>query len=232
MSDNPSLRVADLDTGDKPREKALAHGISTLSNAELIAIILGSGMPGKSVIALSQEILRDNDQRLSRVSRQSITEMCRKYTGIGPAKAISLAAAFELGTRCADDMAVSDEPIRSGEDVYRIMRQQLQRLNNEEFWVLHLSRANRLTSRDCISRGGTSATVVDIKLILKSAIDKLSAGIILVHNHPSGNLSPSGPDDEITRRVKASAALMDIRVLDHIIIGPGGYFSYNDEGRL
>ncbi|MDE6802071.1 MAG: DNA repair protein RadC [Muribaculaceae bacterium] len=233
MSDDVNtLKVADLDDGDKPREKALTSGIGSLSNAELMAIILGSGMPGKSVISLSQEILRDADGRISRIARLSLAEMMKKYRGVGPAKAVSLAAAFELGVRCADDMAICDMAIGSGADIYKLMRGKLQRLNNEEFWVVHLSRANRVLSQDCISRGGTSATVVDVKLILKSAIDKLSSAIILVHNHPSGNLRPSGQDDNITSRIKKGAELLDIRVLDHIIISPEGYYSYNDEGRL
>ena len=233
MSDDVNtLKVADLDDGDKPREKALTSGIGSLSNAELMAIILGSGMPGKSVISLSQEILRDADGRISRIARLSLAEMMKKYRGVGPAKAVSLAAAFELGVRCADDMAICDMAIGSGTDIYKLMRGKLQRLNNEEFWVVHLSRANRVLSQECISRGGTSATVVDVKLILKSAIDKLSSAIILVHNHPSGNLRPSGQDDNITSRIKKGAELLDIRVLDHIIISPEGYYSYNDEGRL
>lgn len=226
------FKVADLDAGDKPREKALAGGIAALTNAELMAIILGSGMPGKSVLSLSQEILRDADGRLSRVARLSMAEMMKKYCGVGPAKAVSLAAAFELGIRCADDLAVSDTLITSGADVYKLMRGKLQRLNNEEFWVIHLSRANRVISQDCISRGGTAATVVDIKLVLKSAIDKLSSAIILVHNHPSGNLRPSAQDDTLTSKIKKGAELLEIRVLDHIIISPEGYYSYNDEGRL
>lgn len=226
------LKVSDLDDGDKPREKAMTAGISSLTNAELMAIILGSGMPGKSVISLSQEILREADGRLSRVARLTIAEMVKKYAGVGPAKAVSLAAAFELGTRCADDMAVADVAITSAADVYKLMRSKLQRLNNEEFWVLNLSRANRVMSQDCVSRGGTSATVVDVKMVLKSAIDRLSSAIILVHNHPSGNLNPSGQDDTLTAKIKKGAELLDIRVLDHIIISPAGYYSYNDQGRL
>ncbi|MDE5607934.1 MAG: DNA repair protein RadC [Muribaculaceae bacterium] len=233
MSDPIGIfKVADLDDGDKPREKALSSGVGALSNAELMAIILGSGMPGKSVISLSQEILRDAEGRLSRVARLSMAEMMKKYRGVGPAKAVSLAAAFELGVRCADDMAVCDTAIASGADVFKLMRGKLQRLNSEEFWVIHLSRANRVISQDCISRGGTAATVVDIKLVLKSAIDRLSSAIILVHNHPSGNLHPSSQDDNLTARIKKGAELLEIRVLDHIIISPEGYYSYNDEGRL
>lgn len=229
----PSMpRVADLDADDKPREKALHNGIQSLSKAELMAIILGSGVVGRSVIALSQDILRDNDNNLHRLSRMSIDELCTRYKGIGPAKAIALMAAVELGTRSVEDGMKLPEQIKGGKDVYDLMRQKLAPLNYEEFWVLHLSRSNRVIARECISRGGTAGTVVDIKLIMKSAINKLASSLILVHNHPSGNLRPSGDDDNLTRRIRAAAAALDMRVLDHIIITSTGYFSYNDEGRL
>ena len=227
-----TARVADLSVDDKPREKALRNGIQSLSKAELMAIILGSGMVGKSVIDLSREILRDNDDNISRIARMSVDELCRNYNGIGPAKAISLLAAFELGTRCIEDGQELPEQIRGGIDVYNVMKQKLDRINYEEFWIIHLSRSNRIIARECVSRGGTAATVVDVKLILKSALNKLASSMILVHNHPSGNLMPSQQDDDITRRIKAGAATLDIRVLDHVIITQSGYYSYADEGRL
>lgn len=229
---NHSFRIADLDSTDKPREKALRNGIDTLSNAELLAIILGSGLPGKSVIALSQEILRDNGNRLSRLSRMSIHELTSKYNGIGPAKAVSLAAAFELGTRCQTDLAMTDPRISSSDSVYQIMRQSMERLPYEQFRVLHLNRANRIIFDDCVSKGGTTHTVVDIKLVMKRAIDKLSSGLIFVHNHPSGTLQPSKADDELTQRLKKAAEILDIKVLDHLIISASGYYSYSDDGRL
>lgn len=225
-------RVCDLNEEEKPREKAMQHGIQSLSTPELMAIILGSGIVGKSVINLARDILRDQQDNLSMVSHMSIDEMCRRYKGIGPAKAISLKAAFELGTRCIRDGANLPTQIACSRDIYEVMRQKLQSLNYEEFWVLHLSRANRIMARECVSRGGTAATVIDIKLVLKSALNKLSSSIILLHNHPSGNLRPSGQDDSITRRIKEGAALLDIKVLDHVIITPAGYYSYADEGRL
>lgn len=226
------VRVADLDIDDKPREKAMKNGIQSLSKAELMAIILGSGIVGKSVIALSQDILRDNDNSLHRLSQMSVDELCSRYKGIGPAKAISLKAAVELGTRSVEDGQVLPEQITGGHDVYNLMRQKLQNINYEEFWVLHLSRSNRVMARECVSRGGTVGTVVDTKLILKSAVNKLSSSLILVHNHPSGTLSPSVEDDNITRRIKEAARLLDIRVIDHVIISSTGYYSYNDHHRL
>lgn len=227
-----TARVADLSVDDKPREKALRNGIQSLSKAELMAIILGSGMVGKSVIDLSREILRDNDNNISRIARMSVDELTRRYNGIGPAKAISLLAAFELGTRCIEDGKELPEQIKDGRDVYAIMKQKLELINYEEFWVIHLSRANRIIASECVSRGGTASTVVDVKLILKSALNKLASSLILVHNHPSGNLGPSSQDDDITRRIKNGAATLDIRVLDHVIITQSGYYSYTEKGRL
>lgn len=225
-------RISDLDDSDKPREKALAQGIRSLSNAELLAIVFGSGLPGKSVIQLSQEILGSCNNRLSRLSRMSIHEVVNKYNGIGPAKAISLAAAFELGCRCRDEEVTDDPMIRQSSDVYNIMRNRLERLNYEEFWILMLSRSNRVIYEERLSQGGTASTIVDIKLLLKSVIDKLASGIILVHNHPSGNCNPSNEDDRLTHRIKEAATLLDIKLFDHIIITPNSYYSYTDNSRL
>ena len=225
-------RIADLDEGDKPREKALSQGIRSLSNAELLAIIFGSGLPGKSVISMSQEILASCDNRLSRLSRLSIHEMKKKFKGVGTAKAISLAAAFELGLRTRDEDAALDPQIKCSTDIYNIRRTKLERLEYEEFWVLYLSRSNRIIYEEYMSKGGVSGTITDIRLILKRALELLASGIILVHNHPSGNLRPSPDDDRITTKTKEAAKLLDINVLDHLIITPTSYFSYNDNGRL
>lgn len=230
--ENRFSRISDLDDNDKPREKALSQGIRSLSNAELLAIVFGSGLPGKSVIRLSQEILASCDNRLSRLSRMSIHEVVRNYNGIGPAKAISLAAAFELGCRCRDEQAAEDPLVRDSQSVYIIMRGRLERLNHEEFWVLMLSRSNRVMYEYRASQGGTASTVVDIKLLMKKAIDLLASAIVLVHNHPSGNNRPSPEDDRLTSRIKDAARLLEINVIDHVIITPTGFFSYNDDGRL
>ena len=158
--------------------------------------------------------------------------MCKKYKGVGPAKAISLAAAFELGARCRRDMKNAEAVIRSSKDVYELMRGHMELLDYEEFWILILTRGNTVKYRRCISQGGTSATVVDVKLLLKRAIDCVASAIILVHNHPSGAVRPSADDDHLTKRIKDGAQLLDIRVLDHVIIGRDRFYSYNDEGRL
>lgn len=225
-------RICDLDEADKPREKALASGIGSLSNAELLAIILGSGQQGKSVITLAQELLARCDNKLSQLARMTISELVRDVKGIGPAKAISLYAAIELGSRCQSSLNETEPQITSSDTIYQLMRSRLERLNHEEFWLLILSRANRVRHQYRISQGGMAATVVDPKIIFKKAIDLQANAIVLVHNHPSGQCHPSLDDDKLTRKISDGAALLDIRVLDHLIVTPSGYYSYHDQGRL
>ena len=226
-------RIHDLNDDDKPREKALANGIRSLSDAELVALIFGGGLPGMSVVDMARGILHDCDQRVDNLARMSMQEMRSKYKGVGPAKAVCLAAAFELGRRNREQMAGAAEPlIRSSEDVKDIMQPLMAHLDYEEFWVMMLSRSNRVKFKRCISQGGTAATVVDVKLLLKRALDCLAEGIILVHNHPSGNPLPSGEDDRLTQRIKVGADYLGIKVLDHVIIARNEFYSYNDQGRL
>ena len=228
-----STRILDLQDDDKPREKALAHGIRMLSDAELIAIIFGGGLPGVSVVDMARGILRDCDNRVDLLARMSMNELMSKYKGVGPAKAVSLAAAFELGRRNREQRLSHVEPqIGSSRDVETLMRPLLEALDYEEFWVLMLSRANRVTYKRCLSQGGTAATVVDVKLLLKRAIDCLAEGIILVHNHPSGNPRPSGEDDRLTARISDGAKILGIKVLDHVIIARDKMYSYADDGKL
>ena len=228
-----STRILDLSKDDMPREKALAHGIRALSDAELLAIIFGGGLPGMSVVDMARGILRDCDNRLDMLARLSMNELMSKYKGVGPAKAVSLAAAFELGRRNREQALGREDPqIRSSRDAVALMSPLLEGLEYEEFWVLRLSRSNRVTYKRCISQGGTASTVVDVKLLLKRAIDCLAEGIILVHNHPSGNASPSGEDDRLTARIRDGAKILCINVIDHIIIARSKSYSYADEGRL
>lgn len=228
-----SIPIRDLGLDDKPREKALRTGIRSLSDAELVALIFGGGLPGMSVVDMARVILHDCDDRVDKLARLTINEMMSKYKGVGPAKAVCLAAAFELGRRNGEQAALNEDPqIRSSQDVVKLMAPLLSGIDYEEFWVLMLSRSNRVTYRRCISQGGTAATVVDVKLLLKHALDCLAEAVILVHNHPSGNPQPSGQDDNLTRRIVDGARMLDIRVLDHVIIARNKSFSYRDEGRL
>lgn len=218
--------------GEMPREKAIRLGMNSLTDVELLALLLGSGIKGKSVFEFAEEILRDNNNRLATLARLEVAELMRKYKGMGMAKATLLRAAMTFGQRAQADMKVPDQQITSSQSVYEYMRDKLERHNHEEFWILHLSRANRVMLAEQLSKGGTAATVVDVKLIVKSAIDHLASGIIVCHNHPSGNLNPSVQDDNLTHKIVETCKICDIQVLDHVIISPTGYYSYKDEGRL
>lgn len=224
--------MRDLNEEEKPREKAGRLGLDSLTDVELLALLLGSGMSGKSVLDLAREILQDNDNKLSRLSRMSIAELKKKYKGVGTAKATLLSAAMTFGARVQKSLTLVEEQMVSSRHVYNYMRDTLERLNYEEFWVLHLNRANRVLFKERVSKGGMACTAVDIKLIAKSAIDHLSSGIILLHNHPSGTMQPSGQDDSLTRRIVEICKIIDVPVHDHLIIGPTGYYSYRDSGKL
>lgn len=227
------IRMRDLNDEDKPREKALDHGIRALTDAELLAIVFGGGLPGVSVIDMARTILRDCGNRLDTLARMSMQELMKKYRGVGPAKAVSLAAAFELGRRNREQAAARrDFKVRGSSDIDEVMRPLLEGIEHEEFWVLMLSRSLTLKEKRCISQGGTAATVVDVKLLLKRAVDCLADAIALVHNHPSGTLQPSPQDDALTAKIKQGASLLDIRVIDHVIIGRSGYYSYADNAHL
>lgn len=228
-----SALIRDMATDERPREKAIRHGIKSLSNAELMAILFGTGVRGKSVINLSEEILRDNDHHLSKVARLSIKDFTNRYKGIGEAKAISMLAALELGSRAASDaVTISNPVVRCAETAVNIMRRHFSNLPHEEFWIMLLSQAGKVQREICVSRGGIAVTVVDIKIILKHALENYATSMILFHNHPSGALQPSPQDDSLTRRICAGAKAIDVRVNDHIIVTDSGYYSYNDNGRM
>lgn len=226
------MKINDLNPDDKPREKALTNGIGALTDAELLAIILGGGLPGMSVIDMAHSMLHDCGHSLDVLSRQTPQEMKKKYKGVGNAKAVSLAAAFELGRRNSARTPRLNPQIKSSADVAELMRPKIGHIPHEEFWVLMLSRAGRVVKQMRISSGGTSATVVDVKIILKSALDCLAESIILVHNHPSGNLHPSGHDDSLTRQISEGAKYVGMRVVDHVIVTATSHYSYADKGQI
>lgn len=227
-----SIRVQDLNQDDRPREKALRHGIQSLSDAELIAIVLNGGMPGCSVLDMARALLRDNGGSLTSVRKLTIPELIKRNKGIGQAKAVTLAAAFELGSRLRSEETAPVHSIRSSQEIYDFMRNDLEFKSHEEFWVIMVSRSNEIKQKICLSKGGTSSSVVDVKLLVKQALEALADGIILVHNHPSGATNPSPEDARLTKKIQEAAQLLDIRVLDHIIIGRGHYYSFADQGRL
>ena len=222
--------IKNLAAEERPREKAIASGFHTLTSAELMALLIGSGTPGESVVDLCQRILNSYSGKLSRLARASTADVSR-FKGIGPAKAITILAALELARRYHEERD-DDEPItvRSSMDVFGYIRWDFE-FEHEEFWIITLNRAKRITGKYRISQGGTTATVVDLKMVMKVAIDHLADGIVAVHNHPSGNPNPSGQDDNITQRLREACRMLDMEFVDHIIVAGRRYYSYVDNGR-
>ncbi len=216
---------------DRPREKLLQKGTQALSNAELIALLIGSGTTSESAVDLGKRILLEQGNDLFRLSRLTVSSLT-KYNGIGQAKAISIMAALELGRRKGLGEDSFSEKVRCSKDAYNHLYTDLVDLNYEEFWVLMLNKANRVIGRQRVSSGGIDATIVDCRKIFKAAIDQMATSVILGHNHPSGNLSPSIQDKKLTQKVKEGALLLGLRVVDHLIIGGSSYFSFADEGLL
>ncbi len=225
--------IRDMCDDDKPREKALALGIKALSDTELMAIIFATGIKGKSVLELSRDILADNNGHLSDVIKLSPTQFMKRYKGIGPAKAVTLLAALELGVRAAADARINTKPQITDSDIaYQIMSRRFSGLDHEEFWILMLSQSLRVIRDVCISVGGLAATAVDVKIIVRNILEAKAAAVILCHNHPSGNLTPSTQDDNLTNKICQAAKLFDIRVTDHIIFGDNDFYSYAQHRRL
>lgn len=217
---------------DRPREKMVSKGLSSLSNAELVAILIGSGNREESAVDVSKRILNDVGNNLTELGKLSIDKLKRDYRGIGEAKAICIVAAMELGRRRKLEQAREKPKISGSRDVYDIMHPILADLPYEEFWILLLNRANKVMSVQKISQGGVAGTVMDSRIIMKAAIDALASSIILCHNHPSGNIMPSHQDKNITQKVKEAGVIMDIPILDHIIVTESGFYSFADEGDL
>ncbi|RCH56687.1 hypothetical protein DJ568_02185 [Mucilaginibacter hurinus] len=216
---------------DRPREKLSGQGRRSLTDAELIAILIGSGSRDESAVELSKRILHHYQNDLNKLGKATINELC-KFKGVGEAKAISIIAALEIGRRRGGTEIKVTEHIGSSRDAYNIMRRHLVDLNHEEFWLLLISRANKVISKELVSKGGLSGTVADPKIIFHMALQHQASGIILIHNHPSGNLKPSQLDITLTKKVADAGRLLDINVLDHLIITDSSYFSFADEGLL
>lgn len=235
MKESPikyTRQVKDMAADDLPREKALKYGIAALSSAELIALLLGSGSQGESVIDLSQRILQTADNKISNLAKRTVKDLTRNFKGVGDAKAITLLAALQLGKRLAQEGVSDAISISDSHSAYEYICHDLQYLTHEEFWVILLKRSNRVIGKFRLSLGGVDSTVVDVKMIMKLAIENLASSIILVHNHPSNNLDPSSYDDKLTANVAAAAAMLDMLVMDHLIVVQGDYYSYADNNRL
>ena len=222
--------IKNLATDERPREKALANGLASLTTAELIALLIGSGTQGESVVDLCQRILNSYDNKLSKLARASISEVSR-FKGIGPAKSITIMAALELSRRYYNEQDDKEpKALTDSQVVFDHIRWNFE-LNHEEFWIITLNRAKLATGKYRISQGGTSSTVVDIKMVMKTAVEHLADAIIAVHNHPSGSRRPSPEDDALTNQLRNACALMGIEFVDHIIVAGRGYYSYADNGR-
>jgi DNA repair protein RadC len=216
---------------DRPREKLILKGKAALSDAELIAILLGTGIAKASAVELAKRILSAAENNLHMLGMLTVADLI-KVKGIGTAKAISVVAALELGRRRKDHAPDVKPKISGSADVFEILKSDLLDLSHEQFWVVLLNRANRVIRKVQISQGGVAGTVADPKIIFKSALDDLASGVILAHNHPSGNLSPSQADITLTQKLKEGGRLLEIQVLDHLIVGGHKYFSFADEGLL
>lgn len=226
-----SVKLKNLPPDQRPREKLMAEGLRALSVAELLALLLRSGSAQLGAVDLSTQLLNIYNHRLDDLAKAEVSEL-RQLPGIGPAKATALAAAFELGRRARMSPGQKAIKINSSAAAYHCMEPLLGHLRHEEFWVLFLNNGHRVLSRVRISSGGYTGTLVDVRIILKKALVKSAVGLILVHNHPSGTLSPSQADIDLTRKIAKAAKTVDITVLDHLIVTEKAYFSFADKHLL
>ncbi len=226
-----STKISELAEEDRPREKLLLRGKSSLTDAELIAILIGSGTKTLSAVDLSRMILRHVNHDLSALAKLSVKDLM-KFKGIGEAKAISIVSAMELGRRRKEQDLPLRQKITSSRDAYELLRPEMYDEVIEHFYLILLSRSNYVIKKQLISQGGTSGTVVDPKLVFKTALEHMAHSVILVHNHPSGSASPSEQDKKLTQRLVRIGRDMDLNILDHVIFTDRGYFSFADEGIL
>ncbi len=231
MTDKDTLKIKDWAEEDRPREKLLLKGINSLSDAEILAILIGSGSKNETAVDLAKKILSRVNNNLHELGKLSINELI-KNKGIGEAKAITIIAALEIGRRRKLSDILSRKQINKSRDVFEIFHPILSDLPHEEFWILLLNRSNKVISKIKISQGGITGTVIDIKMIIKNALEKLASSIILCHNHPSGNITASNADNDITNKLVEASKLFEIQVLDHIIIGDNKYYSYADDNKI
>lgn len=231
MGPNLFMVIKEWSPEDRPRERLAEQGAEALSNAELLAILIGSGNTNESAVELMKRVLHDVDNSLSRLSKMSIDELCQ-YNGIGPAKAITILAATELGRR---RQSISDDERRTivtSADIFDIMHTTLRDTPTEEAWVLLMNHSNKFIKKVRVSQGGLTEAIVDVRMVLKEALLANATCIALCHNHPSGNCRPSRADDQLTEMLSKACRTMRIKLIDHIVVVEGGYYSYADEGRL
>lgn len=229
----PKLNINQWAEEDRPREKLIAMGAQALSSAELLAILIGSGSTDESAVSLMQRVLNDCGNNLNTLGKMTIQELtAQKYKGMGPAKAVTILAACELGKRRQLEKAEERIRLDSSDAIYNHIHPLVQDLDVEEAWVLFMNQNCRLIKRMRLSHGGITETAVDVRLIIKNALLCNATVVALCHNHPSGNARPSGDDDRLTQKVKEACKLMRLHLIDHVIVTDGKYYSYSDEGRL
>ncbi len=231
MSELSPFPIRNWSEDDRPREKLMSKGKSALSDAELIAIIIGSGSRNETAVGLGKRILSAAGNNLNALGKLSLPQLM-SFKGIGEAKAIAIAAAMELGRRRREEAPADLTKIASSQTVFDLMRPIIGELPHEEFWVLYLNNSNKVVHRSQLSKGGITGTVVDVRLAFKSAFECNATGMILCHNHPSGTLTPSDADRQITKKLKQAGENLDIKILDHLIITESHYLSFADEGLL
>ncbi len=232
MQEKPtSFSIKDWADDDRPREKLLRKGRNVLSDAELIAILIGSGSRDESAVELSKRILASVGNNLNELGKLSVKQLM-KFKGIGEAKAITIAAALEMGRRRRGEEAQRTNKINGSKDAFELLQPLIGELPHEEFWIVYLNNANKVLHKEQLSKGGMTGTLVDVRLVMKHALEQGAVGCLLAHNHPSGTLRPSRSDKEITKKLQNAGTALDIKVLDHLIISQNTYYSFADEGIL
>ena len=226
-----SFTIKNWAQDDRPREKLLQKGRSSLSDAELLAILIATGSRNESAVDLCKKILAKTGNSLNELGKLSVKQLM-EFKGIGEAKAITIVAALELGRRRRTEEALEKKKISSSSSVFELMQPVIGDLPHEEFWIVYLNNSNKVIDRFQLSKGGITGTLVDVRLALKKALELGATSIILVHNHPSGNLNPSSSDKQLTQKLKTAGESLDIKVLDHVIVTEKSYFSFADEGLL
>ena len=232
LTDDKRLTIRDWAEDDRPREKMMRKGSQSLSDAELLAILIAIGNKNETAVELARRILNDCQENLNELAQLSIAELCKRFKGIGEAKAITITAALELGKRRKTNEILERKKVTSSKDLFDLFETQLVDLPHEEFWVGLLNGANKVIEIKRLTQGGSRQTVVDIPMLLKMALDKSAQAVVVAHNHPSGQNRPSHEDEVITRRIKTGCEAIGINLLDHIIIARGDYYSFNDEGKM
>ena len=232
MQEKPtSFSIKHWSDDDKPREKLVHKGKSVLTDAELIAILIGSGSRNESAVELSKRILAAANNNLNELGKLTVKQLMQ-FKGIGEAKAVTIVAALEMGHRRREEGKQKITKISSSNDAYELLRPVIGELPHEEFWIVYLNNANKVLQTAQLSKGGLTGTLVDVRIVMRQALELGSVGLILAHNHPSGTLKPSAEDKKVTKKLEAAASAMDIKILDHLIVTQKDYFSFADTGLL